>query len=52
MTKQFTLTIQSGKNRFGEQEGFDSISSSELPKFRMPIQKQYLIFSLYLKLIM
>ena len=24
-TQQFTLTIQSGKNRFGEQEGFDSI---------------------------
>ena len=25
MTQQFTLTIQSGKNRFGEQEGFESI---------------------------
>ena len=25
MTQQFTLTIQSGKNRFREQEGFDSI---------------------------
>jgi len=24
-TQQFTLTIQSGKNRFREQEGFDSI---------------------------
>jgi ABC-type lipoprotein export system ATPase subunit len=23
--QQFTLTIQSGKNRFGEQEGFESI---------------------------
>jgi len=25
LTQQFTLTIQSGKNRLGEQEGFDSI---------------------------
>lgn len=25
MTKQFTLTVQSGKNRFGEQEGFETI---------------------------
>jgi len=25
MAEQFTLTIQSGKNRFGEQEGFESI---------------------------
>lgn len=25
MTQKFTLTIQSGKNRFGEQEGFESI---------------------------
>lgn len=25
MTKKFTLTIQSGKNRLGEQEGFESI---------------------------
>ncbi|HEY3362186.1 MAG TPA: ATP-binding cassette domain-containing protein [Methanosarcina sp.] len=25
MTEQFTLTIQSGKNRLGEQEGFESI---------------------------
>lgn len=25
MTQQFTLTIESGKNRLGEQEGFDKI---------------------------
>ncbi len=25
MTQQFTLTIQSGENRFGGQEGFESI---------------------------
>ena len=25
LTQKFTLTIQSGKNRLGEQEGFDSI---------------------------
>lgn len=25
MTKKFTLTVQSGKNRFGEQEGFETL---------------------------
>ncbi|MCC4767498.1 ATP-binding cassette domain-containing protein [Methanosarcina sp. DH1] len=25
MTKQFTLTVQSGKNRFGEKEGFETL---------------------------